>query len=484
MKIGIIGSGPSGWAVYQELIQTGHEITLIDADLEEHDNSTTYGDSKNLKVNKKLHFGSDLAYRGFPSGPIQKKSNVNPLSSFTKGGLSLVWGATMLPYSNSDLKDWPIHISDLDPYFSKISKLIPISGMKDDLSREYGEFISRRNIFPSQRIIRVLEKYKSRKSQKSIMGIARLAVETGTSDQSGCYYCNKCITGCKDGFIWTSLNTIGSENFIGMRVIKIREQKERVLVSGIDKLGSPMNDISFDKIYIAAGALESFRILATSGLVDTKTKLRDSATFFLPLLASRRLGSANTNSFALSQIFLKLLSSSNNNPNQYQLYEYSEDLLNRAKAINPIIRIIPNFVLRLIMKRILVAIGYLDGEQSPSIKMQLLDDGNVDLTLDESGVSFMQREKVIRRSIKELSSELLPLGLRPISMLKINSQPGEGVHSGGWLRMGEKASLLGVPIGCSNIHVVDSSILPSIAAGPITFTVMANAMRIARESQK
>jgi choline dehydrogenase-like flavoprotein len=50
--------------------------------------------------------------------------------------------------------------------------------------------------------------------------------------------------------------------------------------------------------------------------------------------------------------------------------------------------------------------------------------------------------------------------------------------------MGDKASVLGVPIGCSNIHVVDSSIFPSVAAGPITFTVMANAMRIARESLK
>ena len=52
------------------------------------------------------------------------------------------------------------------------------------------------------------------------------------------------------------------------------------------------------------------------------------------------------------------------------------------------------------------------------------------------------------------------------------------------LSMGENANLLGVPNGCTNIHVVDSSVLPSITAGPITFTVMPNAMRIAKESQK
>ena len=50
--------------------------------------------------------------------------------------------------------------------------------------------------------------------------------------------------------------------------------------------------------------------------------------------------------------------------------------------------------------------------------------------------------------------------------------------------MGDKSDLLGRPTGSQNIHVVDSSVLPTIAPGPITFTVMANAMRIAEETVK
>jgi choline dehydrogenase-like flavoprotein len=50
--------------------------------------------------------------------------------------------------------------------------------------------------------------------------------------------------------------------------------------------------------------------------------------------------------------------------------------------------------------------------------------------------------------------------------------------------MGKGSDLLGRPNGFQRIHVVDSSVLPSIAPGPITFTVMANAMRIAEESVK
>ena len=50
--------------------------------------------------------------------------------------------------------------------------------------------------------------------------------------------------------------------------------------------------------------------------------------------------------------------------------------------------------------------------------------------------------------------------------------------------MGDKSDLLGRPVGLRNVHVLDSSIFPSIPAGPITFTLMANANRIVRESMK
>jgi choline dehydrogenase-like flavoprotein len=47
--------------------------------------------------------------------------------------------------------------------------------------------------------------------------------------------------------------------------------------------------------------------------------------------------------------------------------------------------------------------------------------------------------------------------------------------------MGDTADLLGRPVGVERIHVIDSSVLPSIPAGAITFTIMANAVRIIDE---
>jgi choline dehydrogenase-like flavoprotein len=34
-------------------------------------------------------------------------------------------------------------------------------------------------------------------------------------------------------------------------------------------------------------------------------------------------------------------------------------------------------------------------------------------------------------------------------------------------------------MGSSRVHIVDASVFPTIPAGPITFTIMANATRIA-----
>ena len=44
--------------------------------------------------------------------------------------------------------------------------------------------------------------------------------------------------------------------------------------------------------------------------------------------------------------------------------------------------------------------------------------------------------------------------------------------------------IFGRPYKFNNVHIVDSSIFPSIPAGPITLTVMANSLKIADNFDK
>jgi ferredoxin len=435
-------------------------------------------------LNRKLFFGSDLPYRNFPFGPSLSSQTVNPIFSFTRGGLSLVWGATMLPYSKEDTASWTLDVSTLENRFRDLCKEIPITGAPDGLSITYGDFYSRRGILPSSRIVRILESASRIEVFDIQVGLSRLAVETGTQGLDGCVYCNQCINGCPSNLIWNSKGMNLEAKHLKLRVIKLKENSTGIQIEAVDILGKSHTLENFDKVFLAAGSLESFRILATSRIIDDTGILKDSATFFVPMFALLKLGKVLQNSFGLSQVFVQLNKTNSHVATQYQVYEYSEDLIVRAKKALPFGDLIPSMILRFFLKRMMVAIGYLDGADSPGIQMSLLKDGSVESDLAPSGRSCKERDQVIKLSIKRLSKYIRQCGLLPIPFLTQIAVPGEGVHFGAWLPMGDKSDLLGRPTGSQNIHVVDSSVLPTIAPGPITFTVMANAMRIAEEAVK
>ncbi len=85
------------------------------------------------------------------------------------------------------------------------------------------------------------------------------------------------------------------------------------------------------------------------------------------------------------------------------------------------------------------------------------------------------------RKLRRHSGEL---GFIPIvPMIKVE-HPGRGYHSGGSFPMshhprGFQSDTLGRPLGWERIHLVDASVFPTIPATTITYTIMANAHRIA-----
>jgi hypothetical protein len=433
-------------------------------------------------ISKKLYFGSDLPYRHFEFGPKIQKLNVNPIHSFAKGGLSLVWGATMLPISPQDITQWPLKKTDLHKYYLEIANLVPISGSSDKLDEVYDTYLSRSGVLFSNRMRKILEYSNDISSDKFCVGGARLAIETGNSINRGCYYCNKCLDGCSDNFIWSSnLNSI-NENIIKMRVIDLQESANGVSVNGIDESGNRLTTLEFDKVFLAAGAIESFRIASESGLVPNNAIIKDSATYFIPFKASLKLGSYKSNSFALSQCFIRIKAMNSSSFTQIQLYEYTDDLIDRVRRTLPLTIFLPNWILRKVLSHFVIGIGYLSDQDSPSMLIERNDLGNLNITINSSGKSLHDRNKKIKQFISESKNIFGRVGLKPIFSLIRLANPGEGSHFGGWLPMGTLSDNLGRPHRSKNIHIVDASILPTIPPGPITFTLMANSRRIVEES--
>ena len=120
--------------------------------------------------------------------------------------------------------------------------------------------------------------------------------------------------------------------------------------------------------------------------------------------------------------------------------------------------------------------------------MTLKHDGEKDFLQLDAQPSPKAR-RVIKRVVRELLSQTRQLGGIVVPPMLQVAEPGRSCHYGGSWPMREtpgrfESDRLGRPHGWSRVHAVDASVLPSIPATTITFSVMANAHRIGWETAK
>jgi choline dehydrogenase-like flavoprotein len=138
------------------------------------------------------------------------------------------------------------------------------------------------------------------------------------------------------------------------------------------------------------------------------------------------------------------------------------------------------------LKRFLLLQGYLHSDYSPSIEARLLPrkgtalTGKLALTVKQNPLTTVTMDRLVKK-LKSLKGLLRAFTLSPL--LKMGT-PGRGFHTGGSFPMSGtprefQADILGRPMGLDRVHLVDSSVFPSIPANTITLTAMANAHRIA-----
>ena len=83
-------------------------------------------------VETKLSFGSRYPYEIPKSGPAWNvRGGLKP--SFALGGLSTVWGASVLPYRQDEITKWPITLKELEPHYRAVLAETGVAGVRDDL---------------------------------------------------------------------------------------------------------------------------------------------------------------------------------------------------------------------------------------------------------------------------------------------------------------------------------------------------------------
>ncbi len=518
----VIGSGPAGVACASALLEGGAKVTMLDAGLEleparrrqmaslQSTPSTSWAPESlaflrdGVEVTRggiplKLAYGSDFAYRD-PIGQPMALEGAHGKPSFARGGLSNVWGASVLPYRTDDMGDWPITSADLAPHYRAALTMMPFSARRDRLEEQFPLYHDDPGTLgassQAEALLGDLEVNASKLSARGVsFGASRLAVQAeGSGGKPGCVHCGKCIYGCPYEFIYNSAHTLeqlrGNGAFSyrpGVVVEHLAEVGSQVAVTGRDLEGSGSFALRADKVFVACGVLSTARImLASLDSYERAIHALDNCYFLLPLVRYRsRPEAIQERLHTLAQVFIEVVDPAVGPHRAHlQVYTYNELFQEEMERMMGPLRGALPLIRRGALGRLLLIQGYLHSDLSARIRIVLRRAGpGGAASLELAGEPNPKTRPALAALGRRLWAERGSTKGFPVSRMLRVGEPGRGFHTGGTFPMRAnpgpfEVDVLGRPRGFTRVHVVDASVFPSLPATTITLSVMANAHRI------
>ncbi len=413
MAVAVIGSGIAALACTKALLSRGVPVTVIDAgmtlgaeraavvhrmqsttpanwsaaDVERvSENPSLY----NGHVPHKLAFGSDYIYaHSHPAAPVSGNHHASPTLAF--GGYGNVWGAAVLPPDPNDIKTWPIPHEDLERSYQAVFEWLPISGADDGLARAFPLHTKRAlpvRICPQTAAL--LQDLDRMRHSDTLHGQARLAVSAAE-----CRYCGQCLSGCVYGAIFNPADVFqqlvsnGQIDYQRGWVVKtVKENGRNVRVTARRLESSERHDFFFDQVFVAAGTINSTRIVLESlDYFGRPVLFKESQKFVVPLLRLPGAPIAWPQSITLPAVFLEMkLPALGGHWMHMQISATNDFVLRRlrmanggwrAKLLNPLAR------------RLMAVLCGLHSDHAGGLRATLVrptENGDASLQLNETGL--------------------------------------------------------------------------------------------------
>ncbi|MEZ5778811.1 MAG: GMC oxidoreductase [Paracoccaceae bacterium] len=502
----VIGSGPAGVSAARALLARGRKVLMLDggkvledeaverrdalARLDPHQWNQSARDGWMARqfaspAGQVRRYGSDFAMEAATATFHEPPDWMALRASRAAGGLSNLWGAAILPYRQQDMAGWPITAEDLAPHYRATAKFLPVAGRVDDLSNllpvEAGG--DRTAIPPTIQADALLTRLAAKRERMAAMGFrfgaARQAVD------GCCRRCGLCLHGCPFGLIWKAGDALASlrqaPGFAYRPASLVRRFEETP--SGVTLHLEGGNTLDGARVFLGAGVLETARIVLASMPGVAELVLRDSQHAFLPMIQRwRNRERPDRGPFhTLPQLFVEL-DAPDVSPYlvHSQLYTWNEhfprDLIANYGQKLPF----SAPLLTALARRLIVAQIFLHSDHSHRIGLGLAADGRLTARLDRNP----EMERILKAATARIGKAMGLAGLSALTFASRPGAPGSSFHAGGTVPMETNpqagaADPLGRPAGLSRVHLIDASCLPAIPATTITFSVMANAHRIA-----
>lgn len=306
VKIAIIGSGAAAVGVLRAIEEWRPEaqVTVFDqgedptgpyfTELEPAQRSNAYHRDLYRHMRKTLGLKFPPPKTNFGLEPAKRQISGwgSVWESRMRGGLTNFWGASALPFTDEDLRGWPVTAADLAPYYQRMAELIGISGGSDALGDYLGNDFTNRPPITRPPVFDRLEAAINQPGPEMefriTAGSARLALETRKEAPNQCLYSGACMTGCSADSIYSARRDIERyaqsgriQNFVRGTVLAVHSEPLRLSIKtadGLEEAGP------FDRIFLCAGCIGSTQIVMRSLGLKTGPRVTDNSVYTFPIL--------------------------------------------------------------------------------------------------------------------------------------------------------------------------------------------------------
>jgi len=330
----VVGSGASGVHFALAALRKGRRVTMLDVGHTGQQpvlpRETLIGLKRNLD-DPALYFlgsryqslvlpGNEGEYYAFPPakehvfrsqpGFAFRNDGFSPLYSFAAGGLAEVWTGGCYPFDSRDLQDFPFAYEELGPYYGRVAQNIGVAGAKDDLAAvfPYHDGLMEPLQLDDHSAV-LLDSYQRRRRRLQerfhcLMGRARLAVlSRNLGARKACDYSGRCLWGCPSQAFYTPSITLaecrqysGFTYCPGLYVDYFRmDSAGRIAGVAASTRDGQTREIAAGALVLAAGTLSSARIYLESlyrdsGRTPELRGLMDNRQILMPFLNLRMIG--------------------------------------------------------------------------------------------------------------------------------------------------------------------------------------------------
>lgn len=515
----VVGSGPSGAQATQTLVEAGLRVRLLDVgfqpdtlvvperpfvelrkeDREQH--AYLLGHDFSGVPQKRVGTAPQVmptrrhVFRSVKAGTIVTDPDFVALESHALGGLGGAWGAVSFPLLDEELRRCGLPVGEMRTSYERVARRVGISGERDDLLSMRGPLDA---LLPAvgcdHNAEAAFARYRTNRAwfarNRIVVGRPLLAMLSqdleGRRAHAGLdldFWSNAGESVYRPELTIATLQRGPRFQYCpGWIVERFSEDASGVSVHARRCDGDESRSFRAQKLVLAAGALGTARLaLRSLGSPEQRLPLACNAHLYVPCLHVAGLGRPHAERcHSLAQ--LTMIHDPSGNPGelvQAQLYSYRSLLLFRLLPDVPLPQREALRILRAVAPSLAIwAVEHAD-EPGPGSSCRLLPDGR--LAVEHRPDSATERR---RRAVERtLMHGMRRLGLWPIR--RVFSGAGSSLHYGGQLPASERDEPMtcdhaGRLRGTRGVHVVDGAALRYLPAKGPTFTLMANADRIAR----